>query len=314
MTAALVGFGRWGKNIARNLNELGVLRTICDAELPQLPYSGVNGTTDFNSVLTNPAISKIFIATPPHTHYALAKQALLAGKDVFVEKPLCLDIREGEELVKTADQLGRILMVGHLLHYHPCVVKIKELLSGGVLGEIRYISSHRLFPGLIRDENVLWDLLPHDISVILALCQSYPSSVYVSGTSLDQTMDTVSVTLKFAAMQADIKASWVYPYKEHKLVVIGTKGSLVFDDTKEWEEKLRVQLLKPLFPKIEYENVPCPIEKQEPLKSECLHFLECCERRTAPLTDGVEALKCLALLSELHEFALLQNNEALFSR
>lgn len=303
-TAALVGHGRWGKNIARNLSELGVLHTVCDAELtmPLSPYNTVCTTHDFQTVLTNPAIKQIFIATPPHTHYDLAKQALLVGKDVFVEKPLCLDVSEGEELLKMANELGRILMVGHLLHYHPCVEKIKEVVTQGALGEIRTISSHRLFPGLIREENVLWDLLPHDISVILSLCQGlYPERISTQGTALDETMDTITVSLQFPSnIQAHIVASWVYPFKEQKLVIIGTEGSLVFDDTKEWGEKLSLKRRKQeLFPKIEYETINCPVEKQEPLKMECLHFLKCCESRTDPVTNGPEALNCLKLLREI---------------
>ena len=175
-----------GKILPRNLHELGVLHTICDEQLPS--HSTVPTTDNFHSLLTNPEIKQLFIATPPHTHYNLAKQALLAGKDVFVEKPLCLDLQEGEDLVKTADELGLVLMVGHLLHYHPCVQKIKEVVSEGVLGEIRTLSSHRFFPGIIREENVLWDLLPHDISVILSLCQgSYPEAIYSNGSALNET-------------------------------------------------------------------------------------------------------------------------------
>lgn len=302
MTAALVGYGRWGKNIARNLHELGVLHTLCDDIAFASPYPTVHVTADFASLLANPAIDKLFIATPPHTHYALAKQALLAGKDVFVEKPLCLDPADGEDLVAIAEDLGRVLMVGHLLHYHPCVEKIKERLSD--IGEIRYISSHRLFPGLIREENVLWDLLPHDVSLLLALTQSYPDAIYSNGTALDETMDTLSVSLKFpSSIQADISASWVYPFKEQKLVVIGTKGTIVFDDTKEWTEKLILSRLTS-FPKIEYERVECPIVPREPLMSECLHFLECCKKRAAPLTDGREALATLRVLMAIQELTL----------
>jgi UDP-2-acetamido-3-amino-2,3-dideoxy-glucuronate N-acetyltransferase len=303
--AALVGFGRWGKNIGRNLSELGVLHTICDA-LPITPFPNIHTTCDFQSILNHPHITQVFIATPANTHYALAKQALMAGKDVFVEKPLCLDLQEGEDLVKTADQFGRVLMVGHLLNYHPCTRKIKELLYNDALGEIRVISARRVFPGAVREENVLWDLLPHDISVILSLCHgSFPESIVSRGSAINpyETMDTITVSLKFPNhILADMTASWVYPFKEQKLVVIGTRGSLVFDDAKDWGEKLSFHLLKgSLFPKIEYEKVDCPIEKEEPLKMECLHFLECCQNRRQPLTNGLEALNCLRLLHEIQE-------------
>jgi len=184
---AVAGTGYWGKNLVRNFNSLNALHTVCDADPDTLQafmkqYQGVNGTASFVDVLNDPEIKGIAISTPAETHANLAREAILAGKDVYVEKPLCLSEKEGAELNELARANGRILMVGHLLWYHPVVLKLKELVNSGKLGRLQYIYSNRLNLGkLRREENVLWSFAPHDISVILGLVNEMPVSIRAQG-------------------------------------------------------------------------------------------------------------------------------------
>ena len=199
----LIGLGYWGKNILRNLHELGVLHTACDSEQYIISerketFKDINYSTDFDDVIKEPDIKAVVIAAPAATHYELVKQALLAGKDVFVEKPLALTVKEGEELVDLAEKENRILMVGHILQYHPAVIKLKELISSGELGKIQYIYSNRLNIGKLRtEENILWSFAPHDISVILMLLDEEPIRVsalggdYLNNGICDITMTTM---------------------------------------------------------------------------------------------------------------------------
>ena len=299
---ALVGFGRWGKNIARNLHELGVLHTICDQQI-SLPHPPVHTTHDFQSLLS-PEIRQIFIATPPHTHYPLAKQALLAGKDVFVEKPLCLDLEEAEELVELAKAKNLILMVGHLLRYHPCVVKLAQLIQEGRLGVIKQINATRACFGEIRRENVLWDLMPHDLSVIFSL-NNHPVThldCKVNGI-VSEVIDNATLHLTFEnGVKSTVYASWIHPQKEQKLTVIGSESLMVFDDTKPWSEKLMEYPFEQktlshgglqLAPK---EARAIEVEPGEPLKDECRHFLSCCKTRHPPKTSGEEGLPVIRIL------------------
>lgn len=316
-STALVGAGYWGKNLARNFFELGALHTICDSNEPLLEtyrskYEGVDLTTDYKEVLENPFITRIVIAAPVFLHYTLAKQALLAGKDVYVEKPLCIDCNEAEELITLAEQMGCILMVGHILQYHPCVTKLLEVLKCGALGKLQYISSNRLNHGSYRiEENALWNFAPHDVSVILALCgHQLPLKVRCVGADYlsHGVADTTMTTLTFAGnVRAHIYVSWLNPFKEQKLTVVGTEGMAVFDDTKPWGEKLllyrnhvtwtegKIPVANQLTP----EKIDPPMG--EPLKNECMHFLDCCDKHTSPLTNGQEGLRVLRVLQAAQE-------------
>uniref|UniRef100_A0A7C3KTL2 Gfo/Idh/MocA family oxidoreductase n=1 Tax=Dictyoglomus thermophilum TaxID=14 RepID=A0A7C3KTL2_DICTH len=307
----LIGLGYWGKNILRNLYELGVLHTACDfshevIEERKRSFPEVSYTTDFNDLLSNSEIKAIAIATPAVTHYELAKKALLAGKDVFVEKPMTTSVKEGEELVKIAEERNKIIMVGHILQYHPAVTKLKELISQGLIGEIIYIYSHRVNVGKIRtDENVWWSLAPHDVSLILMLTEKMPKRIYYQGLSyITKGIDDIALaSLEFEnGIRGHIFVGWWHPYKEQKLVVIGSKGMLIFDDTT--EEKLF------LYPhKVEWNNgIPVakkeemqviPVEKKEPLKEELLHFIECVKERKSPRTDVYEGLRVLKVLEKI---------------
>ena len=305
----LAGLGYWGKNILRNLYEMGVLRTACDADLPAIDtyrqkYPDIDYTSSFSDLLADREIKGIVLATPAVTHYELVKRSLEAGKDVLVEKPLALTVPEGERLVEIADANGRILMVGHILQYHPAVKTLKSLIASGGLGKIQYIYSNRLNIGKLRtEENILWSFAPHDISLILDILGKDPTSVTaMGGYYLNKDIaDTTITTMEFGdGVIGHIFVSWLHPYKEQKLIVVGSKAMVVFDDVSteklliypheiEWREgKI------PIAQKADCQTVP--IESGEPLRNELDHFVECVESRRKPLTDGVEGLRVLKVL------------------
>jgi UDP-2-acetamido-3-amino-2,3-dideoxy-glucuronate N-acetyltransferase len=307
---AVIGAGYWGKNLVRNYSELGVLKTVCDANAQALAelgkqYQGIGFTTDFNEVLIDKGIKGIVIAAPATMHFSLAREALLSGKDAYVEKPLALDLKDAEELRDIADKSSRILMVGHLLQYHPCFIKLKELIRQGQLGRIDYIYSTRLNFGKIRrEEDILWSFAPHDISMILSLANEPPEAVIATGGYYlhKKIADVTTTHLEFASgLRAHVFVSWLHPFKEQKLVVVGEKGMAVFNDTLPWTEKLL------LYPhNVKWENgIPVPdkkeavkieVENAEPLKKECEHFVSCIESRDKPLTDGDEGIEVLRTL------------------
>ena len=311
---ACVGGGYWGKNVIRNFNDIGALTCICDVDgstRAQLhsKYPEAKCTQTVDDVLSSPEIDGIAIATPAVTHGELVKKALLASKDVFVEKPLCLSVQEGEELVALASREQRVLMVGHLLWYHPAVLKLKSLIDEGELGRVEYIYSNRLNLGKIRrEENILWSFAPHDISVILGLVGEMPDSVKTQGGNYlhNQITDvTVSLFSFPSGVKAHIFVSWLHPFKEQKLIVVGDRRMAVFDDL-ESEHKL---LLYPHT--ISWKNhqpvpnraeaLPVPVDPSEPLKEECLHFLECIQSRQSPRTDGREGLRVLTVLQRCQD-------------
>lgn len=229
---AVVGSGYWGKNLVRNHYQLGSLGLICDKNQTVLDnfrqqYPEVETCLALTEVLNNEEISAVVLATPAETHYALAREALEAGKHVYVEKPLVLDAADGRELIRLADTRGLTLMVGHLLHYHPAFVRLGELARSGELGRINYIYSNRLNLGKIRrEENILWSFAPHDISMILALAGERPSSVTATGGSYlhKKIADVTTTHLEFpSGLKAHIFVSWLHPFKEQKLVVVGEK-------------------------------------------------------------------------------------------
>ena len=316
----LVGAGYWGKNILRNLYELGVLHTVCDFD-PQIiserkkNFQNVNYTTSFEDILQNPDITAVAIVTPATTHYEIVKKVLLAGKDVFVEKPLALTVEEGEELVEIAKKENKILMVGHILQYHPALIKLKELISAGNFGKIQYIYSNRLNIGKLRtEENILWSFAPHDISAILMLLEEEPIEVTTFGGDYinKNIYDTTLTTMHFKnGIRAHIFVSWLHPYKEQKLIVVGSKAMAVFDDVS--KEKLCVYPHKiewkngkiPIVDKAEYQVIP--VESGEPLKLEMEHFIQSVLKRENPRTDGAEALRVLKILT-LGEKSLLQES------
>jgi len=306
---ALIGAGYWGKNLIRVFNQLNVLKIICDLDKKVLEkrkkeYPNLEVTTDFSKILENRDIKAVVVATPAATHYNLIKRSLQAGKDVFVEKPLALKVKRGRELVELAGKGGRILMVGHLLLYHPAIVKLKELIERGELGKILYISSNRLnFGKLRREENVLWSFAPHDISVIIDIL-GMPEKVSATGKSYLQ-KDIADVTLSNLKFEGDqfayIFVSWLNPFKEQKLSIIGSKRMAVFDGV---ESKLilyshRVeQGENNSFEAVKTEGKIIKVSQKEPLMEEAEHFLKSIKERKSPRTDGKEALDVLEILKD----------------
>ena len=313
MTVAIVGCGYWGKNLVRNFASLGVLGAVVDTDGAVADrFAAEHGVraSSWEEVLADSSIPAVAIATPAVLHATLVRQALAAGKDVFVEKPLALDLTEAEQLCRAAEAGSRILMVGHLLQYHSAFVKLKELVGAGELGRLQYIYSNRVNLGKIRrEENILWSFAPHDISMILSLVGVEPSEVTVVGAAyLHEIVADVTVThLAFpTGARAHIFVSWLHPYKEQKLVAVGDTGMAVFDDGLPWDYKLTVYRHK-----IEWRNgipqpakaegMPIPIRPTEPLNLECQHFLECLASRETPRTDGREGLRVLRVLQRAQE-------------
>ncbi len=305
---AVVGCGYWGKNLVRNFHELGGLQAVCDVDESRLNEAtknyGVATIRSFDRLLGIAGIQGIVIATPAAQHFELSKRALLAGKDVFVEKPISLHVEEGQELVDIARKHGRVLMVGHLLLYHPAVHELKRLIRAGELGKIQYIYSCRLNWGKLRtEENILWSFAPHDISAILFLLDEEPTMVGAHGGSYlnHHIADITLSTFEFASgVKAHIFVSWLHPFKEQKLVIVGGRKSAVFDDTGErhklflyphridWVD--RVPMARRADGQIVYVN------GDEPLRVECQHFLDCVRERRKPRTDGESAVRVLQIL------------------
>jgi UDP-2-acetamido-3-amino-2,3-dideoxy-glucuronate N-acetyltransferase len=311
---AVVGAGYWGKNLVRNFAGLGALAAICDNDVERLASFGAQNpdvklARAYSEILRDETIRAVAIATPAERHADAVREALLAGKDVFVEKPLCLSINEGADLVALAKKQDRILMVGHLLWYHPAVLKLKELIRTGELGRIQYIYSNRLNLGKIRrEENILWSFAPHDISVILGLLNETPDGVLAQGGNyLHQHIADVTISLLSfpSEVKAHIFVSWLHPFKEQKLIVVGDRKMAVFDDLEkkdklclyphsiDWKDNL------PIANKADAQTVE--LEQGEPLRAECQHFLDCVATRTKPRTDGEEGVRVLSVLQRCQE-------------
>ncbi|MFZ2052747.1 MAG: Gfo/Idh/MocA family oxidoreductase [Candidatus Aminicenantales bacterium] len=311
---ALLGFGDWGRNLARVLHNLGALYAVCDNRAARLEeskkeYPEAGTYSSHKLLLEDPDLDAVCITTPVETHHALAKAALSAGKDVLVEKPLAVRLEDAEELVSLAAQSKRVLMVGHILSYHPGIIKLKELIDKGELGKILYIYSNRLNLGKFRtEENILWSFAPHDISAIIGLLDEMPVSVSAEGGNyLSPDIADVTVTnLVFqSGARAHIFVSWLHPYKEQKLVVIGDRKMALFDDMNPKDKLLLYDhkidwIRRTPVPKKE-KAAAVKIDPQEPLRAECRHFLECLKSRGTPLTDGGEALRVLRILEAAQE-------------
>ncbi len=306
MVVAVVGCGYWGKNLVRNFHALGALQIVCDATalgrqtaLSLAPTAQI--VADPGAVLVSD-VSGVVIATPAETHYPLVKAALLAGKDVFVEKPLALTYEQGAELVKFAEQRQRILMVGHVLEYHPAIVQLLALTQTGQLGRIHYIYSNRLSLGKIRrEENILWSFAPHDVAVILRLMGSVPFEVVACGGNYVQPniADVTVTNLLFDnGVRAHIHVSWLHPFKEQRLVVIGSKKMASFDDVTKrlvlYDQRVEWQEGEPVPLKGNGDEVP--FSTDEPLRLECQAFLRAIDTRVPPVTDGQSGLRVLRVL------------------
>ncbi len=300
LNIALIGCGNWGKNIARNLYQMGSLACIYDKDIKlseKLSNEYSLPTLELTKIFKDQNINAVVVSSPAITHKDIAVEALKNDKDVFIEKPFCLSLPDAQKLSELATNKNRILMVGHLLNYHNAFLKMKELVRKGKIGVPQNIRANRLALGSIRsEESVVYDLSAHDISMILSITEELPVNVDVQSIHHHNNIgpDAVSVKLSFSkGVTALINSDWMSPYKEHKFSIIGSKGSLIFNDTKNWSEKL---LYNPSFVTTKNTVKTLPIEKikiqkNEPLKSELKEFIDCINLRKSPITDHKEAVK-----------------------
>ncbi len=296
VSVAVIGAGYWGKNIIRVMYELHCLVAVCDTNLQAIEdacqhMNDVHRVQNFDDVINNSAIDAVMIATPSSQHFALASKAIRAGKDVFVEKPMTLNIVEGKQLVDLAVQYNCILMVGHILQYHPAIQTLRSLMQNGEIGDLQYIHAQRLNFGIFRkQENSLWSFAPHDFSLALSLTDCMPNSVVCSGDT-----DTTLTHMEFSnGVHGYFYVSWLYPKKDQRFVVVGSKKMAVFDDCSEHKLTLYPYSKDHSFAHKEAEFVD--VEDVEPLLAECSHFLECIMHRRQPRTDGSEGVRVLTVL------------------
>lgn len=315
---AVIGCGYWGKNLVRNFSHLGALAMVCDRlaegqKTAQAFAPEVTFVEDVEEVLGS-QVDGVVIATPAETHANLATRALRAGKDVFVEKPLALTYEQGASLVHLAEKSGRILMVGHVLEYHPAITRLHQLIQGGELGKIRYIYSNRLSLGKVRrEENILWSFAPHDVAVILRLMGAMPFQVIACGGSYIQpNIADVTIThlLFDSGVRAHIHVSWLHPFKEQRLVVIGSHKMASFDDVAKqlvlYNQRVEIQEGEPIPIRGEGENVD--FLQDEPLRLECQAFLNAIHSRCPPITTGLSGLQTLQVL-EAAQRSLIMNGQ-----
>ncbi len=317
MKIAVAGVGAWGVNHVRAFARVkGVeVAAVCDGSaearakaLALAPKA--RAESDLGAVLADASIEAVVLATPAVTHAKLALDVLAAGKHVLVEKPLALSGADAAAVVSAAEQAGKVLMVGHLMLFHPAVERLRKMVQSGELGKLFYLYAQRVNLGRIRqDENALWSLAPHDISMILALLDETPSSVAARGGSYLQKgiEDVVFVTLRFpSGVLANIQLSWLDPRKERRLTVVGSKKMVELDDAHP-VEKLRIYdkgYDKPpefteyaQFLSIRNGDIHIPqVSMAEPLDLECRHFVDCVQNGKRPLTDGASALAVVRVL------------------
>ena len=319
VNVGVVGCGYWGPNLIRNFSNLPDCRllSICDLDIKRLNhlkslYPQVELDTDFQEFLARPDLHAVVIATSAHLHYAMAKESLLAGKHVFIEKPMATSSAECDELVELAASLGLTLMVGHTYLYSAPVRRIKDIIDSGDIGDIRYINARRLNLGLFqRTINVTWDLAPHDIAIIFYLTGKLPSSVNCQGNShvTKGVEDVTNMSMNFdQGMFANLQNSWLDPRKVREMTIVGSRKMIVYDDVQQLEKvriyDMRVDAVPPHYDTFgefhfayHYGDSHIPyIKQEEPLKVECSHFLDCVRTGSQPLTDGVHGANVVRVL------------------
>ncbi len=323
---AVVGCGYWGKNLVRNFHALGALAAVCDRDgaiLADMADRHGARAMAFEAILADSAVDGIVIATPATAHEALVRAALETGKHVFVEKPMALDVGKAKQLCRLADEKSRVLMVGHLLRYHPAFLKLTEIVRNGALGKIQYIYSNRLNLGKVRrEENILWSFAPHDISMILSLVGEEPVDVRAVGTSYRErgNADVTTTHLIFpGGVSAHVFVSWLHPFKEQKLVVVGEAGMAVFDDGEPWDRKVllyphTIDWIEGTPHPSRADSEPQPVDECEPLRLECEHFLDCMVRGNRPRTDGEEGVRVLRVLKAAQDALDQGHDPAPFNR
>lgn len=319
---AQIGVGSWGKNLLRNFFNLPQVQipVVCDTDKKAISsvssdYPGIETCQDLQHIFERDDFDAVVIATPPESHYQIAKEFLLKGKHVFVEKPMVLELQHGEELNRLTKKQGRILMVGHILEYHPAFERVKQMIANDELGEIYYIYTSRVNLGVIRrTENSLWSFAPHDISIILMFMNQEPVKVVSTGQAFIQPgiEDVVFTTLHFAdGKMAHIHVSWLDPHKIRKVTVVGSKKMAVIDDM-EATEKIRVYDKGVNFTgnytgfgeylTLRIGDILIPnIKNPEPLKIECQHFIDCILKHQTPRSDGEDGLRTVRVLNAAQE-------------
>ena len=307
---AVIGCGVWGRNIVRNFYNLNVLDIVCDLDESNLQkvreqYPGVKTTNDFNDIINTPEITAVAVVTPSHTHYKVVKAMLEAGKNVYVEKPISTVAQEAKDLTELAHQKGLVLMVGHLLLYHPAVNRLKMLIEEGELGDIVYAQSDRLNVNFFKnDRSLMWDLAPHDVSMMSYVTGKDPLRVIAAvGCSSEQNdiMDITHITIEFEdGMVGQISDSWITPKKHVQLLVRGTKATAILDDTVQ-ENKL---VIYDNFKKDTSQNISLDYLEIEPLKLECQHFISCCENGKKARSDGDNGFMVTTILEQAEKIML----------
>jgi predicted dehydrogenase len=330
LSVGVVGCGYWGPNLVRNFRNAAhcQVKTLCDLNEDRLRhmrqlYPEVNGVTDYNELLGDQGVDAVVVAAPVKYHFPLAQAALTAGKHVMIEKPMAASVGECEELVALAEKNGLILMVGHTFLYSAAVRKIGEIIRSGEIGEIRYINARRLNLGLFqKDINVAWDLAPHDISIILHLLGEYPDTVNCQGNAhvTPGIEDVTNMSLAFGKDRfATIQSSWLEPRKVREMTIVGTKGMIIYDDLQA-QQAIRVYDVRvdrpphyDTFGDFQYSyhygdsHIPY-LRQEEPLKTECQHFIDCIRSGNTPLTDGRQGLELVRILEASSQS--LQSNGA----
>lgn len=309
MKLGLVGCGYWGKNLLRNFRDLGVLAYVCECDPENQRRAeemapGVPILTDYQELLKTD-VEAVALATPAVTHYELACLALEAGKDVFVEKPLALHLEEGRDLLRRAGD--RMVMVGHILEYHPACVKLVELVRSGELGDVCYLYSNRLSLGKVRrEENILWSFAPHDVAMMNRVVGELPETVAAFGGAYvhPKNADVTVTNLRYPnGVRGHIHVSWLHPFKEQRFVVVGTQKMAVFDGVAGsltlYDQRVEWHLGEPVPVRGEGQSVP--VEEKEPLRAECEAFIESVASRRPPLTDGRNGLEVLSVLEAAQE-------------
>lgn len=303
MTIGVIGAGNWGKNLVRTFYRLGELAGVAEVnpELQKAIRSGYPGVMVYKEAeeIIASDIPAVAVATPAHTHYQVAREALLAGKDVFVEKPLALSRAEAEELVDLAAAKNRILMAGHLLLYQPAIQWLKNYIASGAVGDLAYLSQERLKLGRVRAvENVLWSFGVHDVAVLLYLVGEKPREVNAVGQCFLQEVieDDVYMHLKFSGgVQAHLHVSWLWPEQRRRLTIAGSKAMLTYDELAQEVVLHKKRITTELQNRDEGSEVVFR-GSEEPLLLECRHFLECIKERKEPLSNGRSALEVIEVL------------------
>ena len=304
----LIGLGNWGKNIARNLKDLGVLSKIFDSNFSEPNLKNFESRLvckSINDIIEDDTIHAVVISSPAKTHKDIALKALQKNKHIFVEKPFCLSVEDAYKIIEQGEKYKKKIFVGHLLHYHNGFLKLQDEIKKGLIGKIEIIKANRLNFGTIRkDESVLYDLSSHDLSMIISLINQTPKDIQVNTIFKNSKLypDIINAILTFDNnVYAYLNADWISPYKEHRFSVLGSKGSLIFDDNQDWGKKLcfNPSVIDRKHNIIYGDNKFINLTKEEPLKKELESFISCIKNDKLPITNYMEALNVQKIMENI---------------